>query len=106
MGLKIIDERVFERMKQLIRMLHERSKNLVPKSAKGEWVDNQDVLLLLDISGRTLQAYRNRGVLPYSQIGHKCYYKLSDVQLLLEKSKIDKSIKDNGRRRCIGKEFS
>lgn len=92
MGLKIIDERVFERMKQLIRILHERSKNLVPKSVKGEWVDNQDVLLLLGISLRTLQSYRDRGVLPYSQIEHKCYYKLSDVQLFLEKSRIDKSL--------------
>ena len=93
MGLKIIDERVFEKMKQLIKMLHERSKNLVPKSAKGEWMDNQDVILLLDISGRTLQSYRDRGVLPYSQIGHKCYYKLADVQQLLEKSRMNKLLK-------------
>lgn len=93
MGLKIIDERVFEKMKQLIKMLHERSKNLVPKSAKGEWMDNQDVIQLLDISGRTLQSYRDRGVLPYSQIGHKCYYKLTDVQQLLEKSRMNKLLK-------------
>lgn len=94
MGLKIIDERVFEKMKQLIKMLHERSRNLVAKSAKGEWMDNQDVILLLDISGRTLQSYRDRGVLPYSQIGHKCYYKLTDVQELLEKSRMNKLLKN------------
>ncbi len=93
MGLKIIDERVFDRIRQLVRNLNERSKNLLPKSTRGEWMDNQDVLLLLGISLRTLQSYRDRGVLPYSQIGHKCYYKLSDVQLLLEKSKIDKPLK-------------
>lgn len=89
MGLKIIDERVFEKMKQLISLLHQRSKNLVPKPAKGEWLDNQDVIMLLDVSQRTLQSYRDRGVLPYSQIGHKCYYKLADVKLLLEKSRIN-----------------
>lgn len=87
MGLKIIDEKVYEKMKYLIKMLHEKSKNLISKSTKAEWLDNQDVTLLLDISPRTLQSYRDRGVLAYSQIGQKCYYKLADVKALLEKSR-------------------
>lgn len=96
MGLKIIDERVWEKVRQLVKDLHERSRNLVPQSAKAGWLDNQDVILLLDISPRTLQSYRDRGVLPYSQVGHKCYYKLSDVKQLLERSRMDnKSMKHN-----------
>lgn len=89
MRLKIIDERVFEKIKEQIRILHQRSKNLVPKPTKPEWFDNQDVILLLDISMRTLQSYRDRGVLAYSQIGNKCYYKLVDVKQLLKKSRIN-----------------
>jgi len=87
MGLKVIDERVWEKMKQLVKALHQRSSQLIPKSAGGEWLDNQDVILLLDISPRTLQSYRDRGVLSFSQIGNKCYYKLSDVKQLLENSR-------------------
>lgn len=90
MGFKIIDDRVYEKMKYLIKMLHEKSQNLVPKSAKEGWLDNQDVTMLLDISPRTLQAYRDRGVIAYSQIGYKCYYKWEDVKLLIEKSKVGK----------------
>ena len=30
-------------------------------------------------SKRTLQHYRDTGVLPFTQIGHKCYYKREDV---------------------------
>lgn len=89
MGLKIIDERVLEKIRQLVRRLYERSRELVPKPAHAEWLDNQEARLLLDVSPRTLQSYRDRGVLPYSQIGHKCYYKLSDIKQLLEKSRID-----------------
>lgn len=89
MRLKIIDERVFEKIKEQIRILHKKSKNLVPKPIKPEWLDNQDVILLLDISMRTLQSYRDRGILAYSQIGNKCYYKLVDVKQLLKKSRIN-----------------
>ncbi|WP_287335244.1 hypothetical protein [Prevotella sp.] len=30
-----------------------------------------------------MQHYRDTGVLPFSQIGHKCYYKREDVERLL-----------------------
>nr|DAS13781.1 MAG TPA: helix-turn-helix domain protein [Caudoviricetes sp.] len=46
---------------------------------------------LLNISKRTLQHYRDTGVLPFSQIGHKCYNKREDVGRLLE----TKSVKSN-----------
>ena len=37
--------------------------------------DNQEVCLLLRISKRTLQRYRNNGVLKFYSIYHKTYYK-------------------------------
>lgn len=36
--------------------------------------DNQEVCLLLRISKRTLQRYRNNGVLKFYSIYHKTYY--------------------------------
>ena len=41
--------------------------------------DNQEVCLLLRISKRTLQRYRNNGVLKFYSIYHKTYYKESDL---------------------------
>jgi hypothetical protein len=51
---------------------------------KNTWIDNQDVLQTLHISKRTLQTYRDNGVLPYSKIQGRFYYKVSDVEELLE----------------------
>ena len=48
-----------------------------------EWLDNQDVCLLLNISPRTLQTFRDNGTLAYSQINHKIYYKPADVERIL-----------------------
>jgi hypothetical protein len=84
MGLKIIDERVWEKVRQLVKDLHERSRNLVPKSAKAEWLDNQDVILLLDISPRTLQSYRDKGKISFYKIEGKIMYAEPDVYKMLE----------------------
>ncbi len=49
-------------------------------------VFNGDVCQILNISKRTLQHYRDSSVLPFIQIGHKCYYKREDVEALLANS--------------------
>ena len=50
------------------------------------WLDNEEVCLLLNIQKRTLQRYRERGLLPCTQIRHKIYYKTEDVERLLAAS--------------------
>ncbi|MFV0329864.1 MAG: helix-turn-helix domain-containing protein [Dysgonomonas sp.] len=43
-------------------------------------LDNQDLAFLLKVSYRTLQRYRTNGILPFFKIGHKTYYRTSDVR--------------------------
>ena len=49
----------------------------------GDWLDNQDVCQMLNISPRTLQTLRDNGTLAYSQINRKIYYKPEDVKGIL-----------------------
>lgn len=39
---------------------------------------------ILRISKKTLQVYRDKGILPYSRIKHKIFFKTEDVHKLLE----------------------
>ena len=48
-----------------------------------EWLDNQDVCQILNISPRTLQTLRQNGTLAFSQIEHKTYYKPEDVERII-----------------------
>ena len=48
------------------------------------WIDGQDVMQTLHISKRTLQTLRDSEMLPYSRINGKFYYKVSDLENLLE----------------------
>jgi hypothetical protein len=50
------------------------------KFERGDWLDNQDVCQMLNISPRTLQTLRDNGTLAYSQINRKVYYKPEDVE--------------------------
>jgi len=51
---------------------------------KETFLDNQEFLLLLKISKRTAQTWRDEGKISFSQVGNKIYYKLSDVEKLMQ----------------------
>ncbi|WP_299523479.1 helix-turn-helix domain-containing protein [uncultured Lutibacter sp.] len=56
------------------------------KSPKITFLDNQEFIQLMNISKRTAQTWRDNSVIPFSQIGNKIYYKISNVEMLLEKN--------------------
>ncbi|MDF2450433.1 MAG: hypothetical protein K0R26_2937 [Bacteroidota bacterium] len=49
-----------------------------------KFIDNQEFMQLFKISKRTAQYWRDEGKIAYSQIGTKVYYRLTDVEELLE----------------------
>jgi DNA-binding transcriptional MerR regulator len=84
MSTKVFDtltQRV-EDIEEQAERLHRRQEDIGLK----DWLDNQDVCEILDITKRTLQSYREKGLLPYSRIEYKIRYKPEDVQKLLQSS--------------------
>ena len=66
-----------------------KAQLLVIKQTRAElfkqaWIDGQDVMFALKISKRTLQNLRDTETLPYSRINGKFYYKVADLETLLE----------------------
>ena len=84
-----IEARTFEAMTERFRQFVQKVNKLCCPQSKelGKWLDNQDVCVMLDISKRTLQTYRDNGTIPYSQINHKMYYKPEDVERVLNQIK-------------------
>lgn len=97
MDIIAIEEKTFEQMLQRLADFSKEVKELcLDGKANTEWLDNQDVCNLLSISKRTLQSYRDNGTMPYSQIGHKCYYKKLDIEKLVTESTIQNT--DHGNK--------
>jgi hypothetical protein len=55
-----------------------------------KWLDVSETCRYLKISTRTLQNYRNRGMLPYSQINAKIYFRLTDLNKFIENHMVNK----------------
>ena len=91
MDIVAIESRTFEQMKERFKDFSNQVRNLCGDNQdKEQWLGNDNVCGLLQISLRTLQSYRDNGILPFSQIGRKCYYKVSDVENLICQSQIKK----------------
>ena len=84
MKLIIIDRKVWERHRSEFADFIHRVKKLIGNPPETEqWLNNEAVCKRLGISKRTLQSYRDTGKIPFSMIGHKCYYKESYITDLL-----------------------
>ena len=65
-----------------------------------DWLDNQKVMQLLHISPRTLQTLRSNGIVPYSRINNKIYYRRQDIQqILADNYKMNTIRYDYGKKR-------
>ena len=80
-----IEAKTFEAMLSKFENFATRMEHLchLYGDKESDWLDNQDVCMLLNISPRTLQTLRDNGTLAYSQINHKTYYKPQDVEKAL-----------------------
>ncbi|NGX84710.1 helix-turn-helix domain-containing protein [Aequorivita sp. KMM 9714] len=81
-----------------IRARIELLKEMRADRLKFTWVDNQEVLQMLHISQRTLQTLRSNGTLPYSRIKGKFYYKITDIEDLLQSNYYNPNFKCDGNK--------
>lgn len=79
-------------MKELLEEVRQIKSVLIkPTKIKesDKWLDNTDVKEMLHISTRTLQRLRVSGMLKYSKIKGKIYYRLTDIYLMLEQNQAE-----------------
>jgi hypothetical protein len=87
MEVLTIEKNTFEEIQQEVNEVISMAEIMLSKfkPERIEWLDHANVCMMLNISKRTLQNYKDRGILPYSCICRKSYFKLSDVEDLLKK---------------------
>ena len=79
-----IESEAFKRIMERLDRLEESLQNTSQPSEK-QWLNNKEFCEYLGISKRTAQNYRDTGMIPFSQIGSKIYYRLSDIINVLQK---------------------
>lgn len=67
----------------------EESINSSDKNAKcDELLTSKEVVRILGISDKTWQNYRNKGIIPFSQIGRKIYVRKEDLDRFMNENRI------------------
>ncbi len=63
-------------------------RTLSDRSVAPRWLSAEEVCKALSITKRALQYYRTAGIIPYTFIGNKVFFKEDDIRCLLEKNLI------------------
>ena len=74
--------------------LEEVKRHLSEQQAKSDkWIESKNVPNYLSISRKTWQTYRDKELIPFSQVGRKIWVKQSDLDTFLESCSIGKHSK-------------
>ena len=68
----------------LLRIVQEKDISV----SKSPIIDNAEFIQLFRISGKTAQNWRDEGLIRYSQVKGKIYYRIEDVENLLNSCRI------------------
>ena len=82
-----IEANAFMEMNNVLSKIEKQLKGLdSSKSKLDEWLDNQDVCILMNISDRKLLSLRRKGLISFSRIDRKVYYKKDDILNYMRKN--------------------
>ena len=66
-------------------------QNKIEGEPEDSWVDNYEVCTFLKVSSKTLQRLRSANTVSYSRIGGKIFYRISEIQRLLNENIIQRN---------------
>lgn len=89
MEVVTIEKDTFEEITQEVNEVISMAEDLLRKfkPVRAEWLDHKNVCMMLNISKRTLQNYKDQKIIPYTRISRKSYFKLSDIENYLDSKK-------------------
>lgn len=84
--IEIMIIKIDDKANEIIRLLKKNQKI----QSEDVFIDNDELLKILNISKRLLQDWRKANIIPYTQIGNKIFYNYSDIIQLMKSNRIPK----------------
>lgn len=82
-----------KKVEQIISLADNGSLSSSDMCIEKEWIEGRTLAASLHISLRSLQTLRERGKLSFSTVGKKVFYKVAEVQKLLDSGRIKMTTK-------------
>ncbi|MGZ4053382.1 MAG: helix-turn-helix domain-containing protein [Bacteroidia bacterium] len=87
MELQVEQANELQQMKETLEAIKNFMLNIENDKLKKELLNNEEMMKFLSVSKRTLQYYRDKGMLSFIQIKGKIYYKYEDIQEFLNENR-------------------
>lgn len=81
-------DRLVGRIEEIAEHIRKNGEGKSPDQTD-RWLSGAEAMAILGVSPRTLQRYRDAVRIPFSKIGKKCRYRLSDIEQMLETYRIN-----------------
>lgn len=88
MDVITIESRAFKEIQENLKEIREELNKAKQQNIEDTWLSSKQVQKILGVSQKTWQTYRDKKLIPYSQIGHKIYVRVSWLEEFMEKYKI------------------
>ena len=86
MEVKLITKEDHDLLMELIIGIDRKISHIVNTAPQmsGDWLNSSEVSKVLHVTSSCLQSYRDKGMIPFSQIGRKILYKRTDIDEFLK----------------------
>jgi hypothetical protein len=74
----------FQQVIDKLDQVNHKLEKLPDQSSSDTWLDLEETMKFLKVSRSTLQIYRDKGMISFSQVGNKIYFRRSDLDELRE----------------------
>lgn len=92
-----IDFPTLDKIEERLEKISSKLEEIKDHSNVKTWLSNSEACNFLDVTPRTMQKYRDEGILSFSKIGAKIYYKISDLEKHLEENLQEAFTKRGGK---------
>ena len=80
LSMIVVPSEFLQQVETDLQMLKELMRTKNEEEINSQWIESVKVPKILGISRKTWQTYRDKRLIPFSQIGAKIYVKRSDIQ--------------------------
>lgn len=85
----MLPQSVWEELQSSIQELKEMLREKTADEINGQWVESTEARKMLGVSAKTWQSYRDKRIIPFSQVGRKIYVRRKDLEDFLNRHNIN-----------------
>ena len=85
LNFAVVPREFLEKVEADLQELKESIRQKTEEEIRDQWIESIKIPKILGISRKTWQSYRDKRLLPFSQIGSKIYVKRADIESFMSK---------------------